>query len=47
LGVVGLRDRVWLFAALRNQVLAKLNGQLLPFGWMRALRERRRTTRFA
>jgi GNAT superfamily N-acetyltransferase len=25
-----------------NQVLAKLNGRLLPFGWVRALRERRR-----
>lgn len=25
-----------------NQVLAKLNGRLLPFGWIRALRERRR-----
>jgi GNAT superfamily N-acetyltransferase len=25
-----------------NQVLAKLNGRLLPFGWLTALRERRR-----
>lgn len=25
-----------------NQMLAKLNGRLLPFGWIRALRERRR-----
>jgi GNAT superfamily N-acetyltransferase len=24
-----------------NQVLAKLNGRLLPFGWLRVLRERR------
>ena len=25
-----------------NQVLARLNGRLLPFGWLRALRARRR-----
>jgi GNAT superfamily N-acetyltransferase len=25
-----------------NQVLAKLNGRLLPFGWLRALRERKK-----
>jgi hypothetical protein len=27
-----------------NQVLAKLNGRLLPFGWITALREKRRST---
>ncbi len=25
-----------------NQVLAKLNGRLLPFGWLKALRERKK-----
>jgi hypothetical protein len=27
-----------------NQVLAKLNGRLLPFGWITALREKRTST---
>ena len=30
-----------------NQVLAKLNGRLLPLGWIKALRGRRRSTRSA